>query len=181
MVRPATAQQSAPASAADRTAAAGPPRGFPALPLDVHTDGRAGNATADAGRGPGVTGMSGRLSDWKLLAVMVASLAAVAAVTMLSKRRVATLPPDVFEVLGEASLGGQHAVRIVRFGPKTLLVGVSAAGCHPLAELSDPQATACIAAACRGVHPPIRPQPQRAGMPQRSPAPVPQRTGGEAA
>jgi flagellar biosynthetic protein FliP len=45
----------------------------------------------------------------------------------------------------------------VRFGPKTLLVAVSAGGCHTLAELADPQATACIASACRGVHPPIRP------------------------
>lgn len=64
----------------------------------------------------------------------------------------------MFDVLGEASLGGPHSVRIVRFGPKTLLVGVSASGCQTLAELTDPQATACIAAACRGVQPPLRPR-----------------------
>jgi len=102
-------------------------------------------------------GRPGQLTDWKLLAAIAATLVVVAAATAFTKRRTTLLPPDVFEVLGEGSLGGQHAVRIVRFGPKTLLVGVSAAGCQTLAELSDPQATACIAAACRGVHPPLRP------------------------
>ena len=91
------------------------------------------------------------------MAVIGAAFAVVAAATAFNRRRATVLPPDVFEVLGEGSLGGQHAVRIVRFGPKTLLVGVSAAGCQTLAELTDPQATACIAAACRGVYPPIRP------------------------
>jgi len=102
-------------------------------------------------------GSSGPLANWKLLAAIGAAFAVVAAATVLTKRRTTLLPPDVFEVLGEGSLGGQHAVRIVRFGPKTLLVGVSAAGCQTLAELSDPQATACIAAACRGVYPAMRP------------------------
>jgi flagellar biogenesis protein FliO len=91
------------------------------------------------------------------LGAIAAAFAVLAAATAFNRRRASVLPPDVFEVLGEGSLGGQHAVRIVRFGPKTLLVGVSAAGCHTLAELSDPQATACIAAACRGQHPPLRP------------------------
>ncbi|MFM8803678.1 MAG: flagellar biosynthetic protein FliO, partial [Planctomycetia bacterium] len=91
------------------------------------------------------------------------------------------LPPDVFDVLGSAPLGGGHAVRIVRFGPKTLLVGVSSAGCQTLADLSDPQATACIAAACRGVHPPIRPAASaRPRGPQVQPAAI-ARAGGEAA
>jgi type III secretory pathway lipoprotein EscJ len=102
-------------------------------------------------------GSSGSLANWQLLAAIGAAFAVVAAATVLTKRRTTLLPPDVFEVLGEGSLGGQHAVRIVRFGPKTLLVGVSAAGCQTLAELSDPQATACIAAACRGVYPAMRP------------------------
>lgn len=102
-------------------------------------------------------GSSSPLANWKLLAAIGAAFAVVAAATVLTKRRTTLLPPDVFEVLGEGSLGGQHAVRIVRFGPKTLLIGVSAAGCQTLAELSDPQATACIAAACRGVYPAMRP------------------------
>ncbi|MEI6036860.1 MAG: flagellar biosynthetic protein FliO [Planctomycetota bacterium] len=94
--------------------------------------------------------------DWKVIGVVAAVFGAVVLLKLYGKRRVPTLPPDVFDVLGEASLGGQQTVRIVRFGPKTLLVSVSAAGCHTLSELSDPQATACIAAACRGDHPPLR-------------------------
>ena len=90
------------------------------------------------------------LPDWKLLAAMGAAFAALAGYRLFSTRRGATLPSDVFEVLGEAPLGGQQSVRVVRFGPRTLLVGVSAAGCQTLAELTDPQATDRIAAACRG-------------------------------
>ena len=130
------------------------PQVLPALPLSS----RGEAVAADLATGPGgAAGRSGQLSDWKLLGAIAAAFVVVAAATAFTRRRTALLPPDVFEVLGEGSLGGQHAVRIVRFGPKTLLVGVSAAGCQTLAELTDPQATACIAAACRGVHPPIRP------------------------
>jgi hypothetical protein len=60
-------------------------------------------------------------------------------------------------------LAGQHAVRIVRFGPKTLLVGVSSAGCTTLAEIADPQATARIAAACRGGQRPLQASATRTG------------------
>ena len=92
------------------------------------------------------------------LAVLAAACAALVVLRLVGRRRAAPLPPDVFDVLGEASLAGQHGVRIVRFGPKTLLVSVSAGGCHTLAELTDPEATACIVAACRGAHPPHTPR-----------------------
>ena len=92
------------------------------------------------------------------LAILGAAGVALVVFRMAGRRRAASLPPDVFDVLGTASLGGAHAVRIVRFGPKTLLVGVSAGGCQTLAELSDSQATACIVAACRGAHPPHAPR-----------------------
>lgn len=90
------------------------------------------------------------LPDWRLLAALCAAFAVLAGYRLVASRRVVPLPADVFEVLGEAPLGGQHAVRIVRFGPRTLLLGVSSAGCQTLAELSDPQATEAIVAACRG-------------------------------
>jgi hypothetical protein len=90
------------------------------------------------------------LPDWRLLAALAAAFAAVAAYRAWAGRAAATLPPDVFELLGEAPLGGQQSVRVVRFGPRTLLVGVSSAGCQTLAEISDPQATDCIVSACRG-------------------------------
>ena len=154
------------------------PQVLPALPLSS----RGEAAAVDLATGPGGTaGRSGQLSDWKLLGAIAAAFVVVAAATAFTRRRTALLPPDVFEVLGEGSLGGQHAVRIVRFGPKTLLVGVSAAGCQTLAELTDPQATACIAAACRGVHPPIRPPASsRSITPQSQPSTMAS-TGGEAA
>ena len=105
------------------------------------------------------------LGDWRLAAVLGLTLAVLVGVRMTASRRTPPLPPDVFEVLGTASLGGQQAVRIVRFGPKTLLVGVSAAGATTLAEIGDPQATARIAAACRGVQPPPRSRPAAAPGP----------------
>jgi flagellar biogenesis protein FliO len=167
-----------PALAAGPESTATVPQVLPALPLAA--DGTSPSADQAAGS-TSAAGRTGQLSDWKLLAAIAAAFGVVAAATAFSKRRATILPPDVFEVLGEGSLGGQHAVRIVRFGPKTLLVGVSAAGCQTLAELSDPQATSCIAAACRGVHPPLRPKASpRIGGPQSQPA-VAARTGGEAA
>jgi hypothetical protein len=90
------------------------------------------------------------LPDWRLLAALGAAFAAVAAYRAWAGRTTPTLPPDVFELLGEAPLGGQQSVRVVRFGPRTLLIGLSSAGCQTLAEIADPQATECIVSACRG-------------------------------
>lgn len=103
------------------------------------------------------------LPDWRLLAALGGAFAAVAAYRLVGSRRSAPLPADVFEVLGEATLGGQHSVRVVRFGPRTLLVAVSSAGAQTLAELADPQATERIVAACQG-------GPPRTGRPGRKPA-----------
>jgi flagellar biogenesis protein FliO len=84
-----------------------------------------------------------------VLAAIAAAFALVAMFRLTSLRRTRSLPPEVFELLGEASLGGQQTARVVRFGPRTLLIGVSSAGCQTLAELADAQATDSIAAACR--------------------------------
>jgi hypothetical protein len=104
------------------------------------------------------------LPDWRLLAALGAAFAAVAVYRVSTSRRTVLLPPDVFEVLGEATLGGQQSVRVVRFGPRTLLIGVSSAGAQTLAELTDPQATERVVAACRGAQPhargPRRPAPE---------------------
>jgi hypothetical protein len=96
------------------------------------------------------------LPDWRLLAALGAAFAAVAVYRVSTGRRTVLLPPEVFEVLGEASLGGQQSVRVVRFGPRTLLIGVSSAGAQTLAELTDPQATDKVVAACRGAQPHAR-------------------------
>lgn len=104
------------------------------------------------------------LPDWRVLgAIGVAFVVLLAARGRLA-RQAAPLPPDVFEVLGTAPLGGQFTVRVVRFGPKTLLVGVSASGMTTLAELADPQVTARIAAACGGQRLPARPGTPRAAV-----------------
>ena len=102
-------------------------------------------------------------TDFRILAAIAAAFAALAGVRFFAAgRRRGTLPPDVFEVLGEAPLAGPNSARVVRFGPKTLLVAVSTTGCQTLAEIADPQATDRIAAACHGAArpagrmPPIR-------------------------
>lgn len=100
---------------------------------------------------PKPAGSARDFGNWQMLAALVAAFAAAALVRLQLRRRPAPLPAEVFELLGEASLGGQQTARVVRFGPRTLLVGVSAAGCQTLATIDDPQATESIVAACRGV------------------------------
>lgn len=121
----------------------------------------------------------GPAGEWTVLAAIVAAFGILAAYRFQQSRRTARgLPPDVYELLGEASLGGQHGVRIVRFGPRTLLVSVSPAGCQALASLEDPAATERIVAACLGAR-----QPERAARARRPAGQAPARggsTGGEA-
>jgi len=86
--------------------------------------------------------------DFRITAFLGALLAAVLFLKWNGRRTMHRPPADVFAVLGEASLGGQHVARIVRFGPKTILVGVSGATCTTLAEIDDPGVSEAIAAAC---------------------------------
>lgn len=88
--------------------------------------------------------------DWKAWAVVGAAGMVLVCIRLFSRRTVFKMPSDVFELLGEATLGGGQPVRIVRFGPKTLLVSVGSGGPKTLSELDDPLATEWIAAACRG-------------------------------
>ncbi|MFM7034660.1 MAG: hypothetical protein ACKOYJ_05625 [Planctomycetia bacterium] len=127
------------------------PRELPAVPL---VDPVAA-PSAQAELAP--RGQSGAVFDWRMIALLAVAAAGVVAIRRFAGSRAAPLPPDVFEVLGTAAIDGSHPVRVVRFGPKTLLVSVSSSGCHTLAELSDAEATDCIARACRGQHPPLRP------------------------
>ena len=110
------------------------------------------------------------LGDWTVLVAIAAAFALVGAFRLGALRRGRSLPSDVFELLGEAPLGGQQTVRVVRFGPRTLLLGVSSSGCHTLAELDDAQATERIVAACRKDpvgerRAPRGPRPRPAGKP----------------
>lgn len=111
------------------------------------------------------------LPDWRLLAAIGAAFAVLAVVRARGGRVRDRLPADVFDVLGEASLGSGQVVRIVRFGPKTLLVGGSTSGPRTLAEIGDPQATECIVAACRGSH--AGPRGAARSKPAARPLPAP--------
>ncbi len=123
---------------------------------------------------------SGPLGDWTVLAAIGVAFAVLAAFRFRqARRRGRDLPPDVFDILGEASLGSQHAVRVVRFGPRTLLVSVSSTGCQTLATLDDPQVTERIVTACLGGR---SPRPVRGATRERSPVREPgQPAGGGAA
>lgn len=150
------------AAAADR------PRDAPPLPL---TGGPVADQPLAARRSP-----LRPLGDWTPLLAVAAAFALVAAFRFTSLRRAKSLPSDVFELLGEASLGGQQTARIVRFGPRTLLIGVSSAGCQTLAEIDDPQATERIATACRNDPAAVRAPPRGLRVP-----PPAKPAGGEAA
>ena len=115
------------------------------------------------------------LGDWTVLVAIAAAFALVGAFRLRGLGRGRSLPSDVFELLGEAPLGGQQTVRVVRFGPRTLLLGVSSSGCHTLAELDDAQATERIVAACRKDPPGDRKPPR--GL---RPLPADKPAGGEA-
>jgi flagellar biogenesis protein FliO len=88
------------------------------------------------------------VADWSVLAAILGAFGVLAIFRFRSARRERGLPVDVFEVLGSGSLGGQHGVRVVRFGPRTLLVGVSSTGSQTLAEIDDQAVTDRIVAAC---------------------------------
>ena len=130
-----------PASVVEAATAAGPAAARSLAPVPLSTEPQPSVGSRTPAFRP--------LPDWRLLVALGSAFAAVAVYRVVTARRSVGMPPDVFEVLGEASLGGQQAVRVVRFGPRTLLIGVSASGCQTLAELDDPQATERIASACR--------------------------------
>ena len=131
-----------PASVVEAATAAGPAAARSLAPVPLSTEPQPSVGSRTPAFRP--------LPDWRLLVALGSAFAAVAVYRVVTARRSVGMPPDVFEVLGEASLGGQQSVRIVRFGPRTLLVGVSSAGCQTLAELTDPQATDRMVAACHG-------------------------------
>ena len=116
------------------------PRELPPVPLlDTAEDQPAAEDGDQQGRVERPT-----VFDWRVAASLAVGVLALLALRRFAGSRAAPLPPDVFEVLGTGSLGGPHPVRVVRFGPKTLLVSVSSSGCQTLSELADPEATECI-------------------------------------
>jgi len=131
-----------PAAHGELTQQATAERGVPLGPVPLRPADAAATPSAAAPR---------PLPDWRLLVALGGAFAAIAAYRVVGQRRSVALPPDVFEMLGEAPLGGQQSVRVIRFGPRTLLVAVSAGGARTLAELNDPQVTERIVSACHGL------------------------------
>lgn len=126
-----------------------PDRGRPAsIPLVLE---QAAEVTAATdGQADEVVSLRGLPFDWQAWAVVLLAIVGIFGLRFVGRQRSQPLPKDVFELLGEATLGGGQPVRIVRFGPKTLLVTSGSGGPRTLAELDDPLATEWIAAACRG-------------------------------
>ena len=120
--------------------------GLPDIPLSLE-ESSLGQPTEQAGD---LAWSSEMAFDWKAWAVVGSAGIVLVCVRLFSRRAVFKIPNDVFELLGEATLGGGQSVRIVRFGPKTLLVSLGSGGPKTLSELDDPLATEWIAAACRG-------------------------------
>lgn len=112
---------------------------------------------------------------WQLVAFLAALAAAVAVLRGLTVPRHASFPSAAVSLLGTLPLGGQHALRVVRFGRRTLLVGVSPAGCQVLAETDEPL-TAPLARPVEGV--PLPPAPPAV---LAAPAPAPSGSGARGA
>jgi len=89
------------------------------------------------------------LADTRILLLLAAAGAGLCVLRAVSRRSVRPLPREAFALLGEAPLGGTLVARVVRFGPKTILVGVSGSTCTTLAEIEDPHVTEALVAACR--------------------------------
>ena len=120
--------------------------GLPSIPLSLEGS-SLGQPSEQAGE---LAWSSETAFDWKAWAVVAGAGIVLVCIRLFSQRTVFKIPNDVFELLGEATLGGGQSVRVVRFGPKTLLVSVGSGGPKTLSELDDPLATEWIAAACRG-------------------------------
>lgn len=127
-----------------------PPRPDPVGPLarPVPID----RIAADAPPAPAGAARSAWPAAGSVVWLAAAGLALLA-VRAVSRRAVRPLPGEVFTLLGEAPMGGTHVARVVRFGPKTVLVGVSGSNCTTLAVIEDPGVTDALAAACRGPDP----------------------------
>ena len=119
---------------------------LPSIPLSLEES----SASQPAEQSSDLAWNSEMAFDWKAWAVVGVAGIVLVSIRLFGRRIVVKMPSDVFELLGEATLGGGQPVRIVRFGPKTLLVSVGSGGPKTLSELDDPLATEWIAAACRG-------------------------------
>lgn len=135
-------------------------------PLDL--DSAAGGSLRERAK----TRAEGSPWGWQAAAFVAALAATVAVLRGFGTARASACPSDAIAVVGAIPLGGQHALRVVRFGRRTLLVGLSPAGCQVLAETDEPLATLTVAPAASGPSSSNPPQASQAtGLPAAAPAP----------
>lgn len=104
---------------------------------------------------------AGRLGGPQSLVTVASSLAVVLGLFLVvawAMRRAVpgaslTLPGEVVEVLGRATLAGREQVHLLRCGSKLLLVSVSQSGVEPLTEITDPDEVGRLAGLCRQSQP----------------------------
>ncbi len=63
------------------------------------------------------------------------------------------LSPEVFEILGRASITPRFSVQLIRCGDRLLLVGITPDAINTLSEITDPEEVTRLVALCRGTSP----------------------------
>lgn len=104
---------------------------------------------------PGGAGVA-TWADPRVPAAAAALALALVAVRLTTRRASSRLPAEVFAVLGEAPLGPNQTARVVRFGPRVLLVGVSGSTSTTLAVIDDARTVGDMIAACGETRSPRR-------------------------
>ncbi len=126
-------------------------------PLRLRTQGRS-DSTQSGDRTQSDGSRSGSLDS---LVPVVGSLGLVVGLFLLvawgmrraTPRSMATLPGEVFEVLGRAPLAGRQQVHMLRCGKRLILVSTTEAGAETLTEIDDPLEVDRLAGLCRQTHP----------------------------
>jgi flagellar biogenesis protein FliO len=100
-----------------------------------------------------VGGMGGKLGT--TIGALAITLGLFVAVVMVMRRlqagqKMQGLPREAFEVVGESTIGPRQKLMVVRCGIQALVIGVTPAGIHRVAQIDDPDEAAQFIAQCRG-------------------------------
>ncbi len=90
------------------------------------------------------------------LAVVLGLFAALVWVSKKSgvaAHRSGTIPDEALRLLGQKSLGTAGSIALIRCGRRVLVVGLSAAGMQPLAEITDEEQVRNLETLCLGESP----------------------------
>ncbi|HLJ11966.1 MAG TPA: flagellar biosynthetic protein FliO [Planctomycetaceae bacterium] len=94
---------------------------------------------------------------WTTLGGLVAVLALFFVIARLVRKSAPaaqkTLPAEVMQVLGRKSLDYRHAIHLIRFGSRLLVLGSSQEGLRTLSEIADPLEVDYLAGLCKPSEP----------------------------